>query len=94
VLSVVPGGAIVKVGAERITGIDVLAARETATVEAHAMWAPDVSDELLRLAVQVGGIGIYDTDLERQRTRFTGAVCYPWPTRRHGDDVCASVATI
>jgi PAS domain S-box-containing protein len=39
------------------------------------MWAPDVSDELLRLAVQVGGIGIYDTDLERQRTRFSLELC-------------------
>jgi PAS domain S-box-containing protein len=39
------------------------------------MWAPDESDELLRLAVQVGGIGIYDTDLERQRTRFSPELC-------------------
>src|SRR5262245_31440100 len=36
--------------------------RDTARVHAHQIWAPNESDELLRLAVQVGGIGIYETD--------------------------------
>ena len=35
----------------------------------------DKSGELLRLAVQVGGIGIFDTDLERKRTRFSPELC-------------------
>jgi PAS domain S-box-containing protein len=33
------------------------------------------TDELLRLAVQVGGIGIYESDLERNRTRFSPELC-------------------
>ena len=32
-------------------------------------------DELLRLAVQVGGIGIFQTDFERDRTRFSPELC-------------------
>jgi PAS domain S-box-containing protein len=39
------------------------------------IWAPDESDELLRLAVQVGGIGIYETDFEENRTRFSPELC-------------------
>lgn len=38
-------------------------------------WAPIGSDELLRLAVQVGGIGVYDTDFVRNRTRFSPELC-------------------
>ncbi len=50
---------------------------ETATKRAHTIWASNAneSDELLRLAVQVGGIGIYETDLERKRTRFSPELC-------------------
>src|SRR5262245_15425336 len=33
------------------------------------------TDELLRLAVQVGGIGIYESDLEQDRTRFSPELC-------------------
>ena len=33
------------------------------------------TDELLRLAVQVGGIGIYESDLEHDRTRFSPDLC-------------------
>lgn len=33
------------------------------------------TDELLRLAVQVGGIGIYESDLEHNRTRFSPELC-------------------
>jgi PAS domain S-box-containing protein len=32
-------------------------------------------DELLRLAVNVGGIGIYETDFERSQTRFSPVLC-------------------
>ena len=32
-------------------------------------------DELLRLAVQVGGVGIFQTDFERDRTRFSPELC-------------------
>jgi PAS domain S-box-containing protein len=36
---------------------------------------PRERDELLRLAIQVGGIGIYQTDFERDRTRFSPELC-------------------
>ena len=41
---------------------------ETATERADTIWASNSneSDELLRLAVQVGGIGIYETDFEQK----------------------------
>jgi len=39
------------------------------------IWAAEASDELLRLAVQVGGIGIYETDFEQDRTRFSPELC-------------------
>jgi PAS domain S-box-containing protein len=42
---------------------------------ARTIWAPNESDELLRLAVQVGGIGIYETDFEQDRTRFSPELC-------------------
>src|SRR6476659_11379859 len=32
-------------------------------------------DELLRLAVQVGGVGIFQTDFERDRTCFSPELC-------------------
>src|SRR5262249_51341869 len=35
----------------------------------------DLGRELLRLAVQVGGIGIFETDLEAKRTRFSDELC-------------------
>jgi PAS domain S-box-containing protein len=38
-------------------------------------WEKDEHDELLSLAVRVGVIGIYDTDLERKRTRFSPELC-------------------
>ena len=47
----------------------------SANVHAHDPWAFDKSDELLSLAVRVGGIGIFDTDLERKRTRFSPELC-------------------
>ena len=49
--------------------------REAAIASASAIWTQDESSELLRLAVQVGGIGIFDTDLERKRTRFSPELC-------------------
>ena len=48
---------------------------EPVGARAHAVWAPNASDELLRLAVQVGGIGIYETDFEQNRTRFSPELC-------------------
>jgi PAS domain S-box-containing protein len=48
---------------------------EPASARAHTIWAPNESDELLRLAVQVGGIGIYDTDFEQNRARFSPELC-------------------
>jgi PAS domain S-box-containing protein len=48
---------------------------ETATSSASTIWTQDESGELLHLAVQVGGIGIFDTDLERKRTRFSPELC-------------------
>ena len=49
--------------------------RDKASAHARPIWAPHESDELLRLAVQVGGIGIYETDLEQSRTRFSPELC-------------------
>jgi PAS domain S-box-containing protein len=46
-----------------------------AGARAHVVWAPNASDELLRLAVQVGGIGIYETDFEQNRARFSPELC-------------------
>src|SRR5262245_56328554 len=37
--------------------------------------ASERSDELLRLAVQVGGIGIYETDFDQDRTSFSPELC-------------------
>jgi PAS domain S-box-containing protein len=48
-----------------------LAPSETATASDPTILAPDKSGELLRLAVQVGGIGIFDTDLEQRKTLFS-----------------------
>jgi PAS domain S-box-containing protein len=41
----------------------------------RAVWAPSESDELLRLAIQVGGIGIFESDLIQKRTRFSPELC-------------------
>src|SRR4029450_1999856 len=48
---------------------------EPVGARAHVVWAPNASDELLRLAVEVGGIGIYETDFEQNRTRFSPELC-------------------
>jgi PAS domain S-box-containing protein len=48
---------------------------DTASTHADAIWAPNESDELLRLAVQVGGIGVYETDFEQSQTRFSPELC-------------------
>jgi PAS domain S-box-containing protein len=52
-----------------------LAASKPANSRARSVWLPNESDELLRLAVQVGGIGIYDSDIEHNRTRFSPELC-------------------
>ena len=36
---------------------------------------PDDFGELLRLAIQVGGIGIFETDFDRDRSRFSPELC-------------------
>jgi PAS domain S-box-containing protein len=41
----------------------------------HALPGPRRADELLRLAIQVGGVGIFETDLKRKRTRFSPELC-------------------
>jgi PAS domain S-box-containing protein len=48
---------------------------DSGSAHVDTIWAPDKSDELLRLAIQVGGIGIYETDLEQRRTRFSPELC-------------------
>src|SRR5262245_4110160 len=48
---------------------------ELSNAPARTIWATNESDELLRLAVQVGGIGIYETDFEQNRTRFSPELC-------------------
>src|SRR5262245_18798517 len=40
-----------------------------------ALGTSEVTDELLHLAIQVGNIGIFDTDLETQRTYFSRELC-------------------
>ena len=52
-----------------------LAASKPVNSRARSVWLPNESDELLRLAVQVGGIGIYDSDIEHNRTRFSPELC-------------------
>jgi PAS domain S-box-containing protein len=39
------------------------------------VWVTNESDELLRLAIRVGGIGIFESDLERGQTRFSPELC-------------------
>src|SRR5262245_36274269 len=49
---------------------------ESSTTERlSGVWVPDASDELLRLAIQVGGIGIYETDFDQNRARFSPELC-------------------
>src|SRR5687768_15759351 len=48
---------------------------EFGNAPARTISATSESDELLRLAVQVGGIGIYETDFEENRTRFSPELC-------------------
>lgn len=50
-------------------------AAKSGSVRTPLRWEKDEHDELLSLAVRVGVIGIYDTDLERKRTRFSPELC-------------------
>ena len=52
-----------------------MATSKPANSRARPVWLPNESDELLRLAVQVGGIGIYYFDIEHNRTRFSPELC-------------------
>jgi len=49
--------------------------RNRAGVSTRVECTRDETDELLRLAVQVGGIGTFESDLERKRTRFSPELC-------------------
>ena len=70
-------GAIYAAGRSRETppGPVILPMGQAANERAHPIWAPKASEELLRLAVQVGCIGIYETDFEQDRTRFSPELC-------------------
>ena len=72
-----PNASVVDETEQRLTeaGPERLALSELANDHAETIWAPNESDELLRLAVQVGGIGIYDTDFEQDRARFSPELC-------------------
>jgi PAS domain S-box-containing protein len=48
---------------------------EPVNLRRRGEWVEDEADELLPLAVHVGGIGIYVTDFERNRTRFSPELC-------------------
>jgi len=52
-----------------------MAVRSSAVGCVPTIEAPSNRDELLRLAVQVGSIGIYETDFEQNRTRFSPELC-------------------
>ena len=52
-----------------------LGLKRTAAMRPRPVWVTNESDELLRLAIRVGGIGIFETDLERGRTRFSPELC-------------------
>jgi len=51
------------------------ARRETTAARARTVWASNESKELMRLAVQVGGVGIYETDFQQDLTRFSPELC-------------------
>src|SRR5262245_61695713 len=40
-----------------------------------ALRTPELTNELLHLAIQVGAIGILDSDLERKRTHLSSELC-------------------
>jgi len=43
--------------------------------QTRAIWPQSESNELLRLAIEVGGIGIFENDLKRKRTRLSPELC-------------------
>jgi PAS domain-containing protein len=48
---------------------------EPISLRARQVWAINESAELLGLAVQVGGIGIFESDLEGRQTHFSPELC-------------------
>ena len=63
--------------------------RGTAVGCVPTIGVPSERDEPLCLAVQVGGIGIDDTDFEQSRTRFSPELCaILGSASRDGDGLC------
>ena len=52
-----------------------LADAKTISASVQPIWVANRSLELLQLAVRVGGIGIFESDLEQRRTRFLPELC-------------------
>jgi len=52
-----------------------LADAKTISASVQPIWVANRSLELLQLAVRVGGIGIFESDLEQRRTRFSPELC-------------------
>ena len=52
-----------------------LANAKTISADAQPIWVASHGLELLQLAVRVGGIGIFESDLEQRQTRFSPELC-------------------
>src|SRR5262245_65568805 len=52
-----------------------LADAKTISADVQPTWVANHGLELLQLAVRVGGIGTFDSDLEQRRTRFSPELC-------------------
>jgi len=52
-----------------------LADAKTISADVQPTWVASHGLELLQLAVRVGGIGIFESDLEQRRTRFSPELC-------------------
>src|SRR5262249_21163646 len=52
-----------------------LADAKIISADVQPIWVANHGLELLQLAVRVGGIGIFESDLEQRRTRFSTELC-------------------
>ena len=63
--------------------------------QTRAIWPRSESDELLHLAIEVVGFGIFDNDLKRKRTRFSPELCailgLPVGTEMPNEEACGLV---
>ena len=59
----------------RVLGLRGVASLDVGTPSASQIWGPGESHELLNLAIQVGGMGIFETDFESDRSRFSPELC-------------------